>query len=345
MITVVCPFYNEEAIIEASVKLMLKNLETLSEEWELIVVNDGSRDDSLAIVRTLEERYPRLKVLSYARNRGRGYAIRTGVDQARGDIVVTTEIDSSWGDDIVHRIVDEFHKRPDADMIVASPHRPGGSYKNVPAMRVFLSQFGNYIIRSGLTYNVTMNTGMTRGYRREKFLALPLDEDEKEMHLEIINKAVAFGYHIYEVPAILEWKDHKLTAKPGKKRKSSANINKLIRTHLLFSLLAAPFRYIYVVSGSLFVGAVFFFLWAVYNLFTPDPSIFVLLTAFFLTLFGVLLISVGVLAQQGRALQEDIWRMRSTVKIQHMKQQNQASSITNQQIPQTDTVQQEAVHE
>jgi len=313
MISVVCPFYNEAEILEKSVSLMLKNLEALPDEWELIIVNDGSRDDSLNIARQLEAKYPRLCVLSYPLNRGRGYAIRTGAAAARGDILVTTEIDSSWGDDIVLRLVGEMGKRPDADMIIASPHLPGGGYKNVPVRRVFLSSLGNYIIRAGLTYSITMNTGMTRAYRREKFLLLPLDEDEKEIHLEIIHKALAFGYRIYEIPAVLEWKDHALAKTPQQTRKSSSNVNRLIRTHTLFSLIAAPFRYIYSVAASLAVVSGLSFIWSFYNLLTHHVAVYLFLTSVLIMLFGFMIFSVGVLAQQGRTLQREVWRLRSAL--------------------------------
>ena len=160
--------------------------------WELVLVNDGSLDNSWALAKELSKDYKNLRVVGYSTNQGRGYAIREGVKNARGKIVITTEIDSSWGDDIVSRILVAFQKHPDADIVIASPHLPGGGYKNVPLIRVLLSKYGNFFIRAGLTTSVTMNTGMTRGYRREKFLALPLDENGKEMHLEIVNKAVAF---------------------------------------------------------------------------------------------------------------------------------------------------------
>lgn len=314
MISVVCPFYNEEMIIEASVRLMLHNLAALPDAWELIIVNDGSRDHSLELAHKLEAEYPPLRVVSYPVHRGRGYAIRTGVTQARGDMVITTEIDASWGDDIVLRIAAELHKRPDADIIIASPHLPGGGYKNVPLWRVFLSSFGNYVIRSGLTYSVTMNTGMTRGYRREQFLRLPLDEDDKEMHLEIVNKAIAFGYRIYEIPAILEWKDHKLSKTPTKKRQSSSNINRLIRTHVLFSLLAAPFRYIYVITALLTGVAALLFAWSVVNLLTHQVAVYLFLSSVLLSLFAFLVFGIGVLAQQGRALQRELWRLRGELR-------------------------------
>ncbi len=314
MISVVCPFYNEEAILEASVKLMLRNLAALPDPWELIIVNDGSRDGSLALAQALAKQHPHLKVVSYTPNHGRGYAIRAGIAQARGEIVVANEIDSSWGDDIVARIVAAFREHPDADIIIASPHLPGGGYKNVPAKRVFFSTVGNYVIRSGLNYHVTMNTGMTRGYRREKFLALPLYEDEKEQHLEIVSKALAFGYRIYEVPAVLEWKDHKLTKQPGVKRQSSSRVNKLVRTHLLFSLLAAPFRYLYLISGLMVVLAVVCFGMSVYRLFTPEPARNFVFVGLLLAVFAFLIFGIGILAQQGRALQVELWRLHSELR-------------------------------
>ena len=249
-------------------------------------------------------------MLSYPVNRGRGYALRTGVAKSRGEIVVTTEIDSSWGEDIVHRIVAELTARPEVDIVIASPHLPGGGYKNVPLLRVFLSTVGNYVIRSGLTYSLTMNTGMTRGYRREKFLALPLDEDGKEMHLEIINKALAFGYHIVEIPAILEWKDRTLARRPGARRRSSSALGRLIRTHLLFSLVAAPFRYLFLASALLAAIALVLFVWGVINLFNPQPSAFLFLASASLGTFSLLVLGFGVLAHQGRFVQRELWRMR-----------------------------------
>ena len=158
-----------------------------------------------------------------------------------------------------------------------------------------------------------MYTGMTRGYVKEKFLALPLDENGKEIHLEIANKALSFNYIIYEVPAILEWKSQQFTKGSGKKRKSSSNINRLIRTHLLFSIGAAPFRYIFPASITLGILSFIAFSIAFYKLFTPAPTIYWLLTSFFLALFGFLFFGIGLLMQQNRQIMRDLWRTRSEV--------------------------------
>jgi glycosyltransferase involved in cell wall biosynthesis len=268
------------------------------------------------LARTLEAQEPRLRVITYPDNRGRGNAIRTGVAHARGDIVITTEIDSSWGNDIVARLVAALRARPDADIVIASPHLPGGGYRNVPMWRVLLSSVGNYIIRSGLTYIVTMHTGMTRGYRRERFLALPLDEDDKEMHLEIVSKAIALGYRIYEIPAVLEWRAHELAGRPARPRRSSSVSNRVIRTHVLFSLLAAPFRYIYVVAAGLAGVAAVLFGWAVVNYLSQRVAAYLFLSSVLIGLFAFLVFAIGVLAQQGRALQRDLWRLRGELRVQ-----------------------------
>jgi glycosyltransferase involved in cell wall biosynthesis len=311
MISVVCPYYNEEAIIEASITDMLANLSTLHEPWELIVVSDGSRDASAAIVARLALTEPRLRSVGYARNQGRGFALRTGIEHSKGDLVVTTEIDSSWGSDIVPRIVEVFREHPDADMVIASPHLHGGGYRNVPLKRVLLSTIGTLVIRAGLSYEITMNTGMTRGYRRDRILALPLEQKGKELHLEIVSKALAFGYRIVEIPATLEWKSHRGARA---RRSTSTAIPHTIRTHLFFSVLSAPFRYMFAASAVLLAGSLFFFGWAFYHLLTHQVAIFLAITGFFLGLFAFLVFAVGVLSNQNAAIQREIWKVQARLR-------------------------------
>lgn len=310
MISVVCPFYNEEAIIDSSIREMIGSLSLLDEPWELIVVDDGSTDQSRAILQRLAAAEPRLRVTGYRHNEGRGFALRTAFREARGSLIVATEIDLSWGADIVARVVKEFREHPETDIVIASPHLEGGGYRNVPRRRVLLSAGGNLIIRAGLNRRITMNTGMTRGYRREGLLRLPLTEKGKELHLEIVNKALAFGYRIREIPATIEWKAHRHTRAAGR-GPARSSIPTTIHTHLLFSVLAAPFRYLSVVSGILAALALGFEAWAFYRLFTHQVAIFLALTGFFLGLFALLVFAAGVLASQNTALQKELWSIQA----------------------------------
>jgi glycosyltransferase involved in cell wall biosynthesis len=324
MISVICPFYNEAAIIEASIKRMLGNLASLGKPWELIVVNDGSTDNSFAQAHALMATSPNLRVIGYPNNRGRGFALRTGIEAAKGDVVVTTEVDCSWGDDIVHRIVKTFDEQPNTDMVIASPNLPTGGYENVPSERVLVSRLGNVVLRAALTSRITMYTGMTRGYRRERFLELPIDEDEKEFHLDVARKALAFGFSIREVPAILAWQHEKL-AKPGSAtRKSSSRVRKLMRTHLMFSAFAAPIRYILMIVGALSIPATGFLIASVYNLLTLQPSGFYLFASFFLYLFALVVLLIGLLTHQNIATQTELWRLRSELRRYKRERDNQA---------------------
>ena len=108
--SVISPFYNESSIIRESVLEMLRQLESLDGEWELIVVNDGSTDNSAEIVREIAVDDKRLRLIEYPHNRGRGYALRTGINLALGDIIITTEIDLSWGQTIVNELVEAMRK-------------------------------------------------------------------------------------------------------------------------------------------------------------------------------------------------------------------------------------------
>lgn len=309
-VSVVCPFYNEAEIIEQSVRQMLKQLSSLNDEWELIVVNDGSTDESETIVEQIAWESPHLKVLGYPFNRGRGHALRTGIAAARGDVIVTTEIDLSWGENIVHELFAAMKRWPDADVIVASPNLPGGGYKNVPFKRVFLSRIGNRVIRACMFNSVTMNTGMTRAYRREAIQSLPLFEDGKEFHLEVILKATAFGLRIQEIPTTLEWKEFRRTGQRVK-RKSSSRVNRLIVSHSLFSMFANPVRYVWAMSLISMILGVVAFAFALVLLYLQMVSAYTALMSLTLLILGILLFVLGVVVKQGNMIQQELWILQS----------------------------------
>lgn len=313
-VTVVCPFYNEAKILEWAIRQLLARLETLDAEWELIVVNDGSVDGSWDVARSIQ--HPRLRVLGYERNRGRGHALRTGIAAARGDIIVTTEIDLSWGEDIVHELLAAMRRWPDADIVVASPHLPGGGYRNVPFKRVMFSRLGNRVIRACVGDSATMNTGMTRAYRREAIRALPLHEDRKEFHLEVILKATAFGLRIREIPAILEWHEYKHQGQRVK-RKSSSKVGALVVSHSLFSLSANPVRYIWAMSFASAALAMLFLVGAAVLLVLHETSVYMALMSVSLLVLALVLFIFGVVVKQGYMVQRELWLLQQ----QHMRMQ------------------------
>lgn len=308
----ICPFYNEASIIENAVKRMLRNLEDqFSGNFELILVDDGSRDASLSILCSCLEQHPsskQVRVLSYPINQGRGRALKTGIDAARAEIVVTTEVDCSWGDDIVKRLHDFLTSHPEVDFVIASPHRAGGGLVNVSKSRVFLTRAGNRLIRFFFDSNVTMNTGMTRAYRSHVVQPLLTEENGKEFHLEVLLKLTALGFRVREIPATLTWLDHKLQREGAPKRKSSTNIWKTISSHLRFIAIAQPVRHFAVLtavsvlaSGVSFAAALFMLLTGI------APSVYLVLMSLILLAIGLLFGAFSILFFQLRELSRLQW--------------------------------------
>jgi dolichol-phosphate mannosyltransferase len=299
-VSVVCPFFNEEAVVVAAAERMVTTLDRdFGADWELILVNDGSTDESLPKLLEIAGRSGQgsVRVLSFPANQGRGRAIKAGIDAARGRIIVTTEMDGSWGDAIARELVDELDRHPDTDFVIASPHRAGGGLKNVPFSRVFLTRFGNLLIRAFFGSGVTMNTGMTRAYRSGVIKPLVVYADGKEFHLEVLLKLITIGFRFREIPAVLTWDRFQ---KKGTRR-SSTNIRKTIASHLQFLTIARPVRYFVafaILTGVLSAG---FMAAAIYMFITKiAPAIYLALTGMSMFLVSLVFIGFAVLFSETR---------------------------------------------
>jgi len=95
-ISAVLPAYNEEQVIAASVAAMVKTFELLAADYEVIVVNDGSRDRTAEIVTQLGHENPRVRLVSHERNQGYGAAVWTGFISATKDLVFLTDGDKQF---------------------------------------------------------------------------------------------------------------------------------------------------------------------------------------------------------------------------------------------------------
>src|SRR5579859_4121867 len=94
MISVVIPIYNEEAGLQALFNRLYPTLDNLGEPYELVLVDDGSRDRSTQLLREQFERRPDVtRVVLLAANFGQHMAIRAGFERARGEIVITLDAD------------------------------------------------------------------------------------------------------------------------------------------------------------------------------------------------------------------------------------------------------------
>ncbi len=94
-LSIIIPSYNEELRLPATLERIAAYLSTYAREAEILVVDDGSKDGTAAVAESLRNTIPTLRVISNGANRGKGYSVRRGMQEARGRIALFTDADLS----------------------------------------------------------------------------------------------------------------------------------------------------------------------------------------------------------------------------------------------------------
>ena len=306
--------YNEAAGIQGAIAKLILCIDALP-SVEVLLVNDGSQDETVARAMQAIGDDSRFRILSHCVNFGRGRALRTGFREARGAILVTTEGDLSWGAEVVPRMIDHLLANAQLDAVFASPHLPGGGYRNVPWHRVMLSSFGNRVLRFLYTGSLTMTTGMTRAYRAAVIKPHLFTYDGKELHLEISHRLLTLGYRIGEVPALLSWPDPGPGQESRAKRTKWGKISMIAGSHIAFGVLRGVGHIIAPTLALLTLAVITFGGWAVYNLIVGTPSIFL---AVFTGVLMVLWVSVflgSFMLHHILEVQKEIWRTQCLINL------------------------------
>ena len=308
-VSIVCPAFNEADGIGPAIAKLRECIDRLKMPTEVLIVNDGSTDRTAAVAAAAIGADARFRLFSHRVNYGRGRAMRTGFEEARGDIIITTEADLSWGEDVIGRMIELQEHNPRLDAVFASPHLEGGGYRNVPRHRILLSRIGNRILRALYPAPVTMTTGMTRAYRADAIQGQQLTKDGKELHLEIANRLMTLGYQIGEVPAVLSWPAPDSGRASRGKRTDWSKLRRLIASHLAYGFLQGISRIIVPSIAFLTLAIVGFGAWAVRNVLVGEVSIFlVMLTGVLLVLWVNLTVGYFLLNHVFE-IEAEVWRL------------------------------------
>lgn len=115
-ISIIVPAFNEAAAITATVESIANQLISLSPRWDIVVIDDGSRDRTADIVRGLPA-YLHTTLLRFSRNFGKEYAITAGLEYARGDVVICMDADGQHSSSLLGEMLDKW--REGYDMVYA----------------------------------------------------------------------------------------------------------------------------------------------------------------------------------------------------------------------------------
>jgi dolichol-phosphate mannosyltransferase len=302
-LSIVIPMFNEAENVEATLNRVEEALASFKGTYEIIAVNDGSLDNTLEILERMQSQNEKIKVVSYPKNIGRGMALRKGFEEFRGEIVVSIDADLSYDPHYILDLVNTLRAGQDIDLVLASPYMPGGSVQNVPAHRLWISKLGNKILRFAMPNRIYTSTGIFRAYRKRVLDSLELESDGKEIHLEILSKALALGYRVKEIPAILTGR---------KKGRSKFKLKKTAISHLVFSVFEKP-MIIFGFLGLLTLGVGFLIgIYIAYLRFSGGltPGRPLITFAILLILGGIQILSFGFIAIQIVSLRREILRIQ-----------------------------------
>jgi dolichyl-phosphate beta-glucosyltransferase len=205
-LSVIIPAYNEARRLPPHANGLLAYLRAHYPDFELIVVDDGSRDDTAAVVRTALAGEPRARLLAYQPNRGKGYAIRTGMQASHGAAVVFLDADMSTP---IEEIPAALERLAQADIVIGSRDLPSSDIRaNQPLFRQVASELFKWVryLMVGL-WDISDTQCGFKAYRgpvaRQLFALAQVDRFMFDV--EILYLAKRAGLRIVEMPVL--WSD------------------------------------------------------------------------------------------------------------------------------------------
>jgi glycosyltransferase involved in cell wall biosynthesis len=192
VLSVVIPCFNEEATIATTAKRVLDSPYTA----EVIVVDDGSSDGSVAIVEALGD--PRVRVMTQPYNQGKGAALRRGFAEAAHPYVIVQDADLEYDPSDYPALLAPL-LAGEADVVFGSRFMGGRPHRVLYFWHSLGNRFLTLLSNAFTNLNLTdMETGY-KVFRREVIQGLELEEDRFGIEPELTAKAAAGGWRIYEV--------------------------------------------------------------------------------------------------------------------------------------------------
>lgn len=334
LVSVVIPAYNEAAIIEDNLATICRYLDSLGDDyrWEVVLVNDGSTDETGRLAEALALTRDNVRVLHHLVNRGLGQALRTAIDHCRGEYIVTLDLDLSYSPDHIPRLLARL-RETGAMVVVASPYREGGRISNVPWLRRTLSVWANRFLARAARGGVATLTGMVRAYDGRFLKSLSLRSDSMDINPEAIYKSMILHADIEEVPAHLDWQAQNRHAGT---RRSGMRVLRHVLAILLTGFLFRPFMWFILPGLALLVFALYVNTWTLihfvdfyrgFSAYTwlPDRASAAVAAAYHHTphtfivglmslMLAIQLISLGILALQSKRYFEEIFYLGTAIR-------------------------------
>jgi glycosyltransferase involved in cell wall biosynthesis len=167
-VSIVLPCYNEADHVVIEIERITAAMDAAGRPYEILAIDDASTDDTLSVLRSVESRFPHLRVIAFRRNGGSGTVRRIGTRRARGEIVVWTDADMTYPNERIPEFVDLLLEDPSYDQVVGARTSEEGTHKwaRIPA-KWFIRKVAERLTNQRIP---DLNSGL-RAFRRS--VALP----------------------------------------------------------------------------------------------------------------------------------------------------------------------------
>jgi len=223
LVAIILPMYNEELSIPLLKSMFFpKNFNLQGYDYRIIVVNDGSADNTLSLVNQWAIEDSKVKVVTHEHNQGVGQAILTGFREAVRlgcTCIVTMDADATHPGQVIHNMVQEIDNG--ADIVIASRFAPGGSQIGVPPLRKLYSWGARLVMTT--VFHLQGVKDYTIGFRAYKasLIKTALEMSHGNIlrfksfatSVEILLKLAPFATRIVELPIILRYDNKQSTSK------------------------------------------------------------------------------------------------------------------------------------
>jgi glycosyltransferase involved in cell wall biosynthesis len=192
-ITVFFPAYNDGGTIPSMVLTALMTLRRLSDDYEVIVVNDGSADYTADVLEELAIRYPELHVIHHEQNRGYGGALRTGFASATKELIFYTDGDAQYDPREMTRLYEVWSD----DVHFVNGYKIS---RSDPLHRIIIGRLYHWTVKLAFGLRLRDVDCDFRLMRRSIFDTVHLKSDSGVICVELMKKVQDAGFRIAEVP-------------------------------------------------------------------------------------------------------------------------------------------------
>jgi dolichol-phosphate mannosyltransferase len=199
-LSIVIPAYNEAESIGETIEELVSVLSQKQLAYEILVVNDNSKDNTLDVLEALKLKYPSLNYVTNEGPNGFGYAVRYGLERFSGDCVAVMMADLS---DSPHDLVKFYDTMlaGDYDCVFGSRFMKGGKTIDYPAVKKVINRVANAIIRMVMNIKYNDTTNAFKLYKRHTIEGLkPFLSPHFNLTIELPLKAIIRGFNFAVVP-------------------------------------------------------------------------------------------------------------------------------------------------